>query len=256
MIIAAPSISREYLASVLRSNVNTSDVHLACSGWEGLSLIERQKPDLVLIDSDLPGLSGMAITAVVRRDLPDVAVVLLTRFADYDWLLESARCGASTALTRDSDAETILSTIEGALEQRAKLFPWAVFDEEIDRGSFGGGWKRDRIDHVLTWRAVRVLDCLVLGLNLDEMRTALRTTKYGVRKAIAEVVAAMGVNGRIPAIVSAIERGWCTVSAQSAEITVLEPGNEQERMEVHSAHVSDPVSFHALLSEPGYAVFG
>jgi DNA-binding NarL/FixJ family response regulator len=222
MIIVTPDARiRSSFRSILEHDGTFTVVGEAGAGHAGLALARAQRPELVLIDSQLPGLSGAAIAAIVKRSAPDTVIAMLTPYTDFDLLVTVAQSGAATAVSRHADGETIIQTLKGVLGGLARLHPWAfpgsdlVVDLRADREAGPG------IATALTDEQAAILDCLLIGMHVNEMPLALRTTGYRARKWYTELLEALDVNGKVGAISIAIERGWTDRGHRIPDVAVI-----------------------------------
>jgi DNA-binding NarL/FixJ family response regulator len=88
---------------------------LACAtGGEAIENITRHPPDVVLMDLNLPDLSGVDVTAKLKAALPDLSVIVLTVYNDADNIFKALRAGASGYLLKQATAPEILNAIEDA----------------------------------------------------------------------------------------------------------------------------------------------
>src|SRR3954454_14477889 len=147
--------------SILTVSAGFTIVAEPSNGHDGLRAIMTQSPEVVLVDSKLPGLSGAAITSQIKHSFPNVLVVLLAPYAGYDVLLSSAHCGAAAVLPFDADAKKVTETLNGALGGFARLHPWALPNADVERDLLHEHPERDSIGQMLTARQAEVLDCLL-----------------------------------------------------------------------------------------------
>ncbi len=225
VIISQDASTREHLRRILERDGTASVVGEAGNGHQGLSIVGTRRPDLVLIDSDLPGLSGYSIAATIKRSYLDTQVILLAPVADFDHLYASMKCGGATALRRDADAATVRRALRAVLIEQQRLHPWPIQQAEA---VYADGFVPDQgelIQRTLTDRQAAVLDCMLLGLTTREMPEALGVTKYRVQKDLGEMMQELGVNRKLGAIALAFERGWTSVGRRPTVVMVAQPAN-------------------------------
>jgi DNA-binding NtrC family response regulator len=90
----------------------------ALSGEEGLALLEREEIDLVLLDLMLPGMHGMEVLREIRKNHPDVVVVVITAFSSIESAIDAMREGAFHYIPKPFKNEEVLLTVRKGLEQR------------------------------------------------------------------------------------------------------------------------------------------
>jgi DNA-binding NarL/FixJ family response regulator len=179
----------------------------AGTGHDGLVAVRKHRPEAVLVDSDLPGLSGRAIAGTVSRNSLGVTVILLVPVVDFDHLSAAVDCGV-IPLRRDAgDAE--LRRALGARRSEADRFhPWPI--PPVDAGYADGfvpGWTSPNAI-TLTDGQAAVLDCLLTGVPARRIAQVLETTDYRVRKDLDGLLNALGARSKVHAVAAAFERGW------------------------------------------------
>jgi len=96
------------------------EVVTADCGRDGLAAIEREEPDLVLLDVQMPGMSGFEVLAAIRQNHPSLPVIMITGFGSEDVATQALRLGADDYLTKPLKVRNVCFRIQNALE-RARL---------------------------------------------------------------------------------------------------------------------------------------
>ena len=112
LIVEDDAIFRTLLETIVRLEGN--EVHLAANGETGLSQAKNKKPDIILSDIQMPGMSGLEMVKAVRK-LPDLAhcyIILITGSTSQEAKLDALRAGADDFLEKPSNREEILTRIE------------------------------------------------------------------------------------------------------------------------------------------------
>jgi CheY-like chemotaxis protein len=104
------------IAEIALTRIGGHEVHTAASGPEGMQLVRRHRPDVVVVDVMMPGMDGRAVAAALRDDpqLAGVGLVFLTAKAGADELAELTACGAAGVITKPFDPMTLSESL-GAL---------------------------------------------------------------------------------------------------------------------------------------------
>lgn len=92
-------------------------IETALSGKEALHILSRQSFDLVLADIKMPEMDGLQLLELLKRDHPNMTVVMMTAFGGVETAVEAMRCGAYDFITKPFDHETLLVRMEKALER-------------------------------------------------------------------------------------------------------------------------------------------
>jgi DNA-binding NarL/FixJ family response regulator len=117
---------RAGLRSVLEGRTDMEVVGEASSGEEAYDLTERLRPDLVIMDLDMPGDGGLATTRRLTARDPKIAVLILTMYAERDRLVEALRAGARGYLTKDLASHELLGAIHSAAKGDVYVRPQAT----------------------------------------------------------------------------------------------------------------------------------
>ena len=159
-----------------------------------------QAPDVVLLDVHMPG-GGIAAARTIARDLPDVAVVMLTVSRDDNDLFEALRAGARGYLLKDIDPSRLPHALRGVLEGEAAL-PRGLVARLVDefRGRERTPGQSLRATASLTSREWEVLDLLRDGLDTAEIARRLFVSPVTVRTHVSAVLRKLKVGSREAAV--------------------------------------------------------
>lgn len=123
LIVDDHAIVREGIRHVLSTDDGLEVVAEAGDGDEALALIQLVRPDVVVLDLSMPGISGLEVVAHVRRDAPDVKILVLSIHDQEEYVLESLRAGAQGYLRKDSSPAEIRTAIRRVHEGGSVLSP-------------------------------------------------------------------------------------------------------------------------------------
>jgi DNA-binding NarL/FixJ family response regulator len=111
-IVEDDSGLRQQLENILKLAEQATCVASFCSAEEALEGIDEAQPDVVLMDINLPGMSGIECVPHVRKRLPEAHVIMLTVYEDSDRIFAALQAGADGYLVKSSPADTLLEAIE------------------------------------------------------------------------------------------------------------------------------------------------
>lgn len=180
----------------------------AADGREGVALVRRARPDVVLMDLQMPVLDGIAATReIVAHDGP--RVVVLTTFDDDANLFAALRAGAAGFLLKDASPDELRSAVRTAAAGDALLSP-AVTSRVVAQAVSAG--RRDdvlaeQVATRLTDREREVLARVGRGLTNDEIGAALFMSPATARTHVGRVLTKLGVRDRAGLVVVAYETG-------------------------------------------------
>jgi DNA-binding NarL/FixJ family response regulator len=120
ILIVDDSLSfRMGMRALLEIQPDMQEVGMAPTGHKALELVEELQPDLVLLDAQMPDLTGIEVTQKIKSRWPKVKVILMTMYSDYR--SKAIEAGADTFLTKGIPPEHILTLIRGITQMEKKI---------------------------------------------------------------------------------------------------------------------------------------
>ncbi|KRC68234.1 Transcriptional regulatory protein DegU [compost metagenome] len=185
----------------------------AGDGVEGLKRAKELKPDVVLLDLNLPGLSGLETLQLLTQDLPSCAVIILTVSEEADELGQALRDGARGYLVKNIDADALVSAIRRAAGGEAVIADsmTAKLVEQF-RGQANqapqppGSAER----HRLTARETQIVQWLARGASNKVIARELDVSESTVKIHVQNVLKKLNLTSRVQVAVYAVERGLYT----------------------------------------------
>jgi DNA-binding NarL/FixJ family response regulator len=181
-------------------------VGAARDGAEAVRLAEELRPDVVLMDLNMPVLDGTAATAELRDRLPQCRVLVLTTYADDESVFPALRAGARGYLTKDSDSDQVETAIRHVYEGRTWLDPVVQerlvvaalqtetkVEESDDQGT-------DDLPDGLTPREAEVLALIADGLSNAQICARLVVSPATVKTHVNRIFAKIGARDRAQAV--------------------------------------------------------
>jgi DNA-binding NarL/FixJ family response regulator len=172
--------------------------------------ILRLRPDVVLMDLSLPGLSGVEATRRLTGLVPDVQILIFTAHTGDQAVVDAVRAGACGYLLKDAPTEDLVRAIEAAARGQASLSPGAT-TVVLDRlRAYRDAPSRSHAPNAetdLSWRELEVLALLVEGKENVEIAQALSISPQTVKNHISSILAKLKVPNRTLAAVEAVWRG-------------------------------------------------
>ncbi|TWP47540.1 response regulator transcription factor [Lentzea tibetensis] len=177
----------------------------AGDGEQAVELVERLRPDVVLMDVQMPRVDGLEATRRILRAHDDVKVVILTTFDREDYLFEALRAGASGFLLKNASPEDLIESVRIVARGDALLSP-EVTRRVIARFNQPAEVVPLRPSE-LTDREFEVLVELARGSSNAEIAKALHLGETTVKTHVSRVLNKLGLRDRTHAVVFAYERG-------------------------------------------------
>jgi DNA-binding NarL/FixJ family response regulator len=184
-------------------------VGAAANGAEAIVLAEEHHPDAMLVDLHMPVLDGIETTRRLTEEHPDIAVVVLTTYADDASILEALRAGARGYLTKNAGRTDIARALYGAVNGQS------VLDRDVQAtllGIAGAPKSADSratrpLPDDLTAREAEVLALIAQGLTNRDIATSLYLSAHTVKTHINRIFAKTGAKTRAEAILYAQNHG-------------------------------------------------
>ena len=168
------------------------------SGAEALRLVPEWKPDVVLMDVQMPGMSGVECTAQLKRLLPSLQIMMLTVYEDADTIFKALRAGASGYLLKRSTPQEILAAVrdirQGGAPMSSDIARKVV--ASFQKTAAGPGEKQGQ----LSPREEAVLDGLAKGWTYKQLASELGISIDTIRTYIRRIYEKLHVQSRTEAV--------------------------------------------------------
>jgi len=204
VLVEDHALTRTGLRTALEA---TGDVRVVAEAGDGLSaeaIVERERPDVAVIDIGLPGQDGVALTRALKAALPQTRVVILTMHELDDEVLAALSAGADAYCVKSSDAATVIDAV------RIVASGGAYFDSRIAHVVMRrlGAPAPSPADSPLTPRELDVLRLIADGVGNAEIGERLHIGLGTVKGHIRDILEKLSANDRTQAAVNAMRRGY------------------------------------------------
>jgi len=168
----------------------------ATTGEEAVSLFRQHKPDITLMDLQLPVMTGLEAIRAIRHLSPDARIIVLTMYHGDEDIHRALMAGASTYLLKDMLSDDLMRVIREVHAGQRALLPdvQVKLDERATRPS-------------LTPREVQVTELIGRGLRNKEIASELRISEETVQVHVKSILTKLSVNDRTAAVNVAMRRG-------------------------------------------------
>ena len=191
LIVEDQRIVREGLRAVLEDEDDLAIVGEAANGQEALALFGELRPDVVLMDLQMPVMDGPQATRRIRELAPGARILVLTTYATDEFIFKALRAGAQGYLLKDASSDELLSAIRSIHAGQALLAP--VVAARLVSGVSSGG------PESLTARELEVLTLLGQGRSNGEIGRQLFISAKTVSVHVSNILAKLGAAGRTEA---------------------------------------------------------
>lgn len=207
-IVDDHSFIRESLHTILSGLEDLQVVGMAEDGERALELCERLKPDVVLMDLEMPNLDGIHATKMIKKKWPDIRVLILSTFQNTERAKEIIRNGADGYVLKSIDsrelAESIRLVYRGGAMITHDLFH-RMWEENEETGLFES--RSDGIEYGLTKRELEILELLSQGSRYKTIASTLYLSNGTVRNYASNLYEKLGVKNREEAVQKAKDIG-------------------------------------------------
>jgi len=202
------ALFREGLAGIIGAQPDMQVVGEANDGLEAFVKAQELKPDLILMDVQMPGMDGIEAVKQIKQVLPEAIIVMLTVRGDDNMLFEALKNGAQGYLLKEIRSQDLLEMLRGALRGEAALSPnlAARVLSEFRRLSKGGIVEKEGEDE-LTEREQQVLTQVSKGATDKEIAAALSISLNTVKTHIRNILSKLHVSTRREAAKAAQAKG-------------------------------------------------
>ena len=199
---------RAGLATVLASDPRLEVVGEAASGPAAVRLALDLRPDVVLMDVEMPDGDGITAIARLRELAPSVRCLVLTMFDLDDYVVEALRAGAAGFLLKTTEAAALIAAVHSCAAGETTLGP-SVVARLVDSYLARPVEPAPGLDR-LTDRELDVLRSMAKGLSNAEIAHELYLAETTVKTHVARILAKLGVRDRVQAVVLAHRSGAAT----------------------------------------------
>jgi len=208
---------RQGLRSILETEDDVRIIGEASTGREAVRYALETKPDVVLMDIQMPELDGVAATKAILAEDPDIRVIILTMYRQDRYVFEAIKVGARGYMLKDADAGDLISAIRrvAAGETLLNAEMAASILDEFRKTDQLPAHPNHRIRE-LTDREEEILRHLAQGATNQEIAAALDVSEKTVRNRLSEIFSKLRLNNRTQAALYALREGIASLQ-DSAE---------------------------------------
>ena len=202
---------RESLGIVLGANPDMEITGMASDGQSVLSMIKKEKPDVILMDIRMPGMDGVECTRIVKEKYPDIYIIILTTFDDDEYVYGALKYGASGYLLKGISMKELASAIRTVVRGREMINP-EITDKVVKL--FNQMAKSNysiQVDDKMTedltkteWKVIQKIGC---GLSNKEISVDLALSEGTVRNYLSSILSKLDLRDRTQLAIWAVQTG-------------------------------------------------
>ncbi|WP_251551924.1 response regulator [Neobacillus muris] len=220
-IIDDHQLFREGVKRILEFEKSFKVVAEGDDGSDALTIVEEHRPDVVIMDINMPQVNGVEATRELIEKYPDTKVIILSIHDDENYVTHALQTGASGYLLKEMDADALIEAVRVVADGGSYLHPKVTHNlvneyRKLAAGVSRGGVYAQTVEirrplHLLTRRECEVLQMLADGKSNRGIGEALYISEKTVKNHVSNILQKMNVNDRTQAVVSAIKNGWVEV---------------------------------------------
>lgn len=205
LIVDDHALVREGLGKILSMEERIYVVGEAENGDQAVDLALRVKPDIVLMDINMPGTNGIEATRLIKKEMPEIGVIALTIHDQEEYLFELIKAGASGYVLKDIRPDLLIQTIIGVANGESFIPPSMtakMFNEFARLSSLSS---RNSSPQGLTRREVDVLRLVAQGDSNRSIAQKLYISEKTVKNHLTNIFQKLGVEDRTQAAIHAVK---------------------------------------------------
>ncbi|MGC4051236.1 MAG: response regulator transcription factor [Paludibaculum sp.] len=196
LVVDDHPLIREGIAALVAGKRDLELVAQACSGAEGVDQFRKHRPDITLMDLQMPGMHGIDAIIAIREQAPDAAIIVLTTYSGDVQVRRALKAGAQAYLLKNLLHKDLLDTIRSVHSGHRTISPdvAAMLADHLT-------------DEALTDRELEVLNLIADGHANKEIAGRLSLTEEAVKSRVKNILAKLRANDRTHAVMIAVKRG-------------------------------------------------
>ena len=200
------SVIREGLRGIILNEPGFSIVGEAADGKEVLSLLKSVKCELVILDIAMPGKDGLEALKVIRKEYPELKVLILSMLKDSEHFRLAKKLGASGYLAKDDAADELVPALKNILKGREYVSP-SLMRSLAERQIRTCGSTESPSLEILTKREIEILGLIANGRASKNIASELNISIHTVENHRAHIIEKLGIAKTASLVKYAIDKG-------------------------------------------------
>lgn len=193
-------VVRAAVATYLTKEADIEVIGEVAEGNMLLDTVKRLKPDILLLDAHMPGHKVIESAQTLRKEHPDVRILVLSAYHRREYVLSLIHAGAAGYILKDDSPQMLVQAVRAVAQGEEWFSPQLAEIVLLTR-------KNKEVHADLTKRELQVLHLMVNGLDNDHIAQKLVISRQTVKNHIRHIYSKLGVHSRVDAVLYAINHG-------------------------------------------------
>ncbi|MGD9148473.1 MAG: response regulator transcription factor [Anaerolineae bacterium] len=204
------AVVRKGIREFLEEEVDITVVAEAADGEQAVAMVAEHRPDVAVLDIQMPVASGIEATRRIKAHHPEVRVLILTAYDDDPYIFALLQAGASGYILKTADSADLVQAVRAVSQGESPLDP-AVTQKMVQQLATGRPLGAQASAEPLTGREVEVLRLVAKGLTNKAIGRALDISDRTVQGHLANIYGKLNASSRTEAVTKALQQGWLTI---------------------------------------------
>ncbi len=198
LIVEDHGFTRQTLAYEFKKNKQTEFLGAVENGKEAIEFIKKNKPEIILMDIDMPIMNGIEATKIIKKEYPEMLIIMLTAYQEKEKVLAAFSSGANAYCVKNIKTEELIKVIDiisdGGIWFDSKIakFIYDIMKKIEEKSSESKTFK----DYNISDREKEVINLISEGLSNLEIAEKLFISKNTVRNHISNIINKLSVKDR------------------------------------------------------------
>lgn len=201
MLVDDHAILRDGLKTIISLENDMKVIGEATGGKEMMALLGKERPHVIVMDINMPEQDGIELTKIVKKEYPEVKVLILTMYKHDEYFMSAIKEGADGYLLKDSPSDQVIGAIRTVFNGESIIHP--VMTKKLINYHQQGIQQAE--DTTLTEREKEVLVCLVEGMSNKEIAKRLFISDKTVKIHVSKIFKKLDVKSRSQVVIYAVQ---------------------------------------------------
>lgn len=205
LIVDDHALLREGLIKILSLEDDLKIIGEAGKGEEAIQLTRTLKPNVILMDINMPGVNGIEATKVIKKEFPSIGIIALTIHDDEEYIFELVRAGVSGYVLKDIQPERLVSAIRDVAQGKSVIHPNITAKLLGEFNRLSERKNRPSSFGELTMREIEVLELIAQGMANKDIARVLFISEKTVKNHVTSIFRKLNVEDRTQAALYAVK---------------------------------------------------